>query len=315
MIEADKKRFRADVILLLVALVWGSAFAAQRVAAEHLGFLIYNGTRFIVGGMTVYAVAAWRGIPFLKSFTRLEWIGGVLGGLCIFAGANLQQAGLEQTSAGKAGFITGLYVVLVPLIVALTGFIKRRRGETEPKAALPWTIWAASVCAAVGLYFLSAAESVSLNSGDLIVLAGTLFWALHIILIGWLANRTNTLRFAFFQYMFCGVLNIILGSIFEAGTWGGLLPAWWSVAYVGILSVGLAYTLQVEGQKMAPEADASIILSMEAVFAALFGWVTLGEVLSTVQLMGCCFIFAGMLLAQTPAFHRRQTKPLFSEES
>lgn len=315
MIDADRKRLRADLILLLVALIWGSAFAAQRVAAEYLGFFLFNGTRFLVGGLTVYAIAFGRGIPFFKGFSRLEMIGGLLGGLCIFWGANLQQAGLEYTTAGKAGFITGLYVVLVPLLIALTSAWKRWRGENGRRPALPWTIWAAAGCAAAGLYFLSAAETVSLNPGDGIVLAGTLFWALHIILIGWLANRTNTLRFAFLQYLFCGILNVILGSVFEAGTWAGLLPGWWTVAYVGIFSVGLAYTLQVEGQKMAPEADASIILSMEAVFAAVFGWITLGEALSSLQLLGCSLIFAGMLLAQTPAFHRRVTKSILSEEA
>jgi len=302
------------MILLLVALIWGSAFAAQRVAAEHLSFFLFNGTRFLVGGMTVYAIAAWRGVPFLRAFSRLELIGGILGGLCIFAGANLQQAGLESTTAGKAGFITGLYVVLVPILIALMAVRKRGRDEIGHVAPLPWTVWVASGCAAAGLYFLSAAESVTLNPGDLIVLAGTLFWALHIVLIGWLANRTNTLRFAFLQYLFCGIFNVILGSLFEAGTWAGLLPAWWTVAYVGIFSVGLAYTMQVEGQKMAPEADASIILSMEAVFAAIFGWFTLGETLTILQLFGCCLMFAGMLLAQTPAFQRRETKPALSEE-
>jgi drug/metabolite transporter (DMT)-like permease len=313
-IHTDKKRLRADIILLLVALIWGSAFAAQRVAAEHLGFFLFNGSRFLVGGLTVYAIAAWRSTPFLRAFTRLELIGGILGSLCIFAGANLQQAGLQSTTAGKAGFITGLYVVLVPIFIALTAIWKRGRGEMGHVASLPWTVWIASACAAGGLYFLSAAESVSLNPGDLIVLAGTLFWALHIILIGWLANRTNTLRFAFLQYLFCGILNVILGSVFEAGTWGGLLPAWWTVAYVGIFSVGLAYTLQVEGQKMAPEADASIILSMEAVFAAIFGWLTLGEALTSLQLLGCSLIFAGMLLAQTPSFQRKESKAALSEE-
>ncbi len=314
MVNADKKRLRADGILLLVALIWGSAFAVQRVAAAYLGFFILNGTRFLVGALTVYAIAVWRGVPFIKGFTRLEIIGGLLGGLCIFGGADLQQAGLEYTTAGKAGFITGLYVVLVPLFIALMSGFRRWRGENRHQPSLPWTVWAAAGCAAVGLYFLSAAETVSLNPGDGIVLAGTLFWALHIFLIGWLANRTNILRFAFLQYLFCGILNMILGSLFEAGTWAGLLPAGWTIVYLGIISVGLAYTLQVEGQKMAPEADASIILSMEAVFAAIFGWITLGEALTSLQLLGCCLIFAGMLLAQTPAFHRRAVKPVLSEE-
>ncbi len=294
-------RLKADLILIFVAVIWGSAFSAQRVAAEQMGVYIYNGSRFLLGAITVFIIAKIKGQEIYRSLTRYEVIGGIIGALFIFAGASFQQAGLIYTTAGKSGFITGLYVVLVPILIVISNAWKRKHSsDMEQKSTLHWTVWVSSIAAVIGLYLLSAAETVTANIGDFICLAGTLFWALHILLIGHLANKVDTLRIALIQYIGCSILNFIFLPFFEEFTLDGIIPLWWTIAFVGIFSVGIAYTLQVEGQKIAPETDASIILSLEAVFAAIFGWIFLNESLTIVQIIGCVLIFAGMLLVQFP---------------
>ncbi|MEI7989091.1 MAG: DMT family transporter [Chloroflexota bacterium] len=299
------KRLKADLTLLFVAIIWGSAFAAQRVASAHLGFFLFNGLRFLVGALTVLAIILIRREGWLKSITRIEWISGILGGLIIFIGANTQQAGIRFTTAGKAGFITGLYVILVPIILTLNE-IRLSLFKGKQHIPMHWSVWAASILAVAGLYLLSVAETFSLSMGDAIILAGTIFWAGHILLIGRFTNRVNTLRFAFVQYLVSAVINLACGLFFESSTLPGLIPAWWTVLYVGVFSVGIAYTLQVEGQKTAPETDASLILCLEAVFGALSGWIFLREAMTPVQLIGCVLMLAGMILAQFSSFSERR---------
>jgi drug/metabolite transporter (DMT)-like permease len=209
------------------------------------------------------------------------------------AASVLQQAGLRYTTAGKAGFITSLYVVLVPLLLAL---IWRQRAH--------WAAWLASLVAAVGLFLLSMHGEWTLAVGDALELAGAVLWALHVILIGRLARRVDTLRLSMVQCLVCGALTTGLGLALEHNTLRGLSVAWWAVVYGGVISVGLGYTLQVLGQKVAPATDAAGILSTESVFAALFGWFFLREILSAQQVVGCVLMFAGMLLAQASALIR-----------
>ena len=271
------------MFLLLVAIIWGSAFSAQRAAAAHLGFFLFNGFRFLLGAITV--------LFFLRNdrleFSSLEMKGGGLAGTVLILAATLQHAGLRFTTAGKAGFITGLYVVLVPIF--LTVFWKKLPGLTS---------WAASLLAVAGMFLLSVDDSSGLSLGNGLELAGAVMWALHVIIIGNLAKRTNGLRLAFTQYIVCGLLGTILGLIFEFDTLGGLPSIWWAIIYTGVVSVGLGYTLQVIGQKYAPETDSAIILSLESVFAVLFGWVFLNEILTALQIFGCLLMLCAMLLAQ-----------------
>ena len=284
------ERLRADLTLLSVAVVWGSAFVVQRVAAAHLGPLFFNGIRFLLGALTLCTVVRGR----WRTMTRLEWRGGTLAGLLLFGAATLQQMGLQFTTAGKAGFITGLYVVLVPLFLAFGGWQRPH-----------WSAGVASLLAAAGLFLLSAGGQLTLAPGDGLELVGAVLWALHVLLIGRLAGQVNTLRLALVQYLVCGALSTSLGLAIEFHTLAGLAVAWWAVAYGGIFSVGLGYTLQVIGQRATPATDAAIILSMEAVFAALFGWLFLDETLTTRQLAGCGLMLAGMLLAQTSVYTSR----------
>jgi drug/metabolite transporter (DMT)-like permease len=203
------------------------------------------------------------------------------------AAAALQQAGLQYTTAGNAGFITGLYVVLIPIFLALFWRQRLRR-----------TIWLAALLAVTGLYLLSTGGELRLNRGDLLELAGAVLWALHVIFTGRLVQRLDVLHFAVGQYLACGLASLALGLVFEAKALPALVEYSWAIAYAGLISVGLGYTLQAVGQRIAPPADAAIILSLEAVFAALAGWIFLGELLTPPQLLGCGIMLAGMLLAQ-----------------
>ena len=280
------ERLRADLILLAVALLWGSGFVGGRVAGEHLNSFVYNGARFLLGALTLLPFASRR----LRGLTRSEGWGGALAGVVLVAASNLQQVGLQFTTAGKAGFITGLYVVLVPLLAALVW-----------RQAPSWLAWVASLLAAAGLFLLSGAQSVALAPGDGWVLAGALFWALHILLIGSLAPRTDPLRLGIVQFAVCGALSTALGLALDPDPFAGWGIAWWTIVYNGVLSAGLGITLQTFAQRHAPATDTAVILSLEAVFAAVFGLLLLAESLTTLQLIGCGLMLAGMVLAQARA--------------
>ena len=213
--------------------------------------------------------------------------GGLLAGLVLFAGASLQQVGIVYTTAGKAGFVTGLYVVIVPLLGLLWG--QRTPGMT----------WAGAVLAAVGLYLLTVTDGFTLAEGDGLVLVGAFFWAAHVLLIGRLSGRyVEPVLLACLQFSVCAVLSLIVALATEPVTLQGLEAAALPILYGGLLSVGVAYTLQVVAQRDAPPAHAAIILSLETVFAVLAGWLWLNETLTERGLFGCGLMFAGMLLSQ-----------------
>lgn len=287
---ARKQRLQADLTLLAVAAVWGSAFVVQRLAAVEAGIYLFNGLRFLLAALILAPLAASRLLTGreMSGLNRRFLPGVILVGLMLFSGATLQQAGLKYTTAGNAGFITGLYVVMIPLFLAL--FWRQR---------LRWVTWLGALLAVIGLFLLSTGGQLRLNYGDALVLAGAVFWALHVIFTGRLVQRLDVLHFAVGQYLVCGLVSLLIGLVFEAQMFPILVDYGWAVAYAGLISVGLGYTLQVVGQRVAPPADAAIILSLEAVFAALAGWIFLGELLNPVQLVGCGVMLAGMLLAQS----------------
>jgi drug/metabolite transporter (DMT)-like permease len=283
-----RERLRADLMLLAVAVVWGAGFVGGRVAGAHLNSFAYNGARFLLASLTLLPIAGRR----LRGLTRREWVGGALAGAVLVAAANLQQIGLQYTTAGTAGFITGLYVVMVPLFAALIW-----------RSMPPLSAWVAALLAAAGLFLLSGAHSLALAPGDLWVLAGAAFWAIHILLIGVLAPEADPVRLGVVQFAVCGLLCVPLSFLIGPDPMSGWDVAWWAVAYNGVLSAGLGMTLQIVAQKRAPATDTAVILSLEAVFAALFGWLLLAESLSWLQMLGCVLMLAGMLLAQ---FRHRQ---------
>jgi drug/metabolite transporter (DMT)-like permease len=215
----------------------------------------------------------------------LFWGGGGAG-LVLFGAASLQQVGLVHTTAGKAGFITGLYVILVPLV----GFLRGHR--TGPGA------WGGATLAALGLYLLSVREGLSLDPGDAWVLGSAFLWTAHVLVLAWFAPRLDGIHLAFIQFLVCAGCSLICAAFTETISWDGVRGAAIPILYGGGMSVGVAYTLQVVAQREAPPAHAAIILSLEAVFAAAAGWVLLDESLSTRGMVGCALMLAGMLVSQ-----------------
>ncbi|MEF3696712.1 DMT family transporter [Desulfolutivibrio sp.] len=287
------REFKADILLLLTALIWGLAFVAQRLGMDHVGPFTFNGVRFLLGAGALLPLALRSvGQSHPSDFLRparggsIGLWGGLVAGVALFAGATLQQVGLVYTTAGKAGFITGLYVVIVPMI----GMFFRQKATRGD--------WIGAVAAAVGLYFLSVTEDLSMSFGDVLELVGAVFWAGHVCLIGWLSPRMRATQLACSQYAVCGVLSLLTAFFTETITLQGLSGALYPILYGGLMSVGLAYTLQVVAQRDAKPAHAAILLSLEAVFAALAGWLLLDESMGSRGLFGCTLMMGGMLASQ-----------------
>jgi drug/metabolite transporter (DMT)-like permease len=294
-----KRRVWADLALLLVAFIWGVSFVIQRMAAAEMQAYVFNGVRFLLGALVILPFAWSRARHSLGPggtgwktgglMSRSYLPGVVLTGLLLAAGSALQQVGLIYTTASNAGFITGLYVVLVPIFLSLGG---RRR---VPRLM----IWIAAFLSALGLYLLSTGGQLRFNRGDLLVMFGAVFWACHVILIDWMVQRVELMQFVAGQYIVCGLVSLGIGLYLDPQALKPVMSNWWLLAYMGVISVGVGYTLQAAGQRVAPPADTAIIISMEAVFAALGGWLFLGERLAPLQILGCAIILLGMLLAQS----------------
>jgi drug/metabolite transporter (DMT)-like permease len=284
---------KADGLLLAAAMIWGTAFVAQRVGMDHVGPFTYNGLRFALGSLSLLPVVALFGgeraaaEDILPAPGRAKLFFGVLlTGLVLFVGASLQQIGLVTTTAGKAGFITSLYVVIVPLL----GLLLKQRPLLGT--------WLGAGLAAVGLYLLSVTQALTIETGDLLNLIGAFFWAAHVLMIAWLSPMVQPVRLAFLQFAVCALLSLLAAAILEPFSWRGIRAAALPIVYGGVISVGIGYTLQVVAQRDAHPAHASILLSMEAVFAALGGWLILQEIVTSREMAGCGLMLAGMLLSQ-----------------
>ncbi len=293
-------RLQSGGLLLLAALIWGSAFVGQARGMADVGPLTFTGIRFVLGTLVV-APLAWRERQALRAtghrFGRAElgWV--VLLGLLLCSGVVMQQIGLVSTRVTNAGFLTALYVPLVPLLA----WVVQRR--------LPhWSVWPAALGCLLGTWLLTGASLQTPAIGDRWVLASALPWAVHVLLVGQIANR---LRGAFVlacgQFAVCAAISLALGVALEPISSAGLRAAAGAIAYTGILSVGVGFTLQVVGQRHAHPADAAIILSSETVFAAIFGALFMGDRLDAAGLAGCVLILASIVLVQVqPLLRRRQ---------
>ncbi|MDT8897396.1 DMT family transporter [Thermanaerothrix sp. 4228-RoL] len=277
-------RLKSDLILLLVAVIWGSGFVAQKIAAAEVDNFVFNGLRFTIGGLLLIL-----GLRLHLPSKAREWKWIFLGGTLLFGGSTLQQIGITSTTAANAGFITGLYVVIIPLLLFLFG--RQRPG---------WYVWLAAGMAVLGTLLLSSGSlQVRLNPGDTIILGGAFIWALHVITVGQAAQRMNAFIFAAGQALVCGLLNLaIVGNLLPQKLHAISPATLTATIYSAVFIVGLAFTLQVIGQRHAPPADAAILFSSEAVFAALFGALLLGEKLQPTQWLGALLIFVAMLLSQ-----------------
>lgn len=295
----NPKRIVSDSALLFVAIIWGFAFVAQRIAAPQIGVFLFNAARFLLGALALSILAAILKPQQLRfrTISRPVQMGILMAGILLAAGSAFQQAGLRFTTAANAGFITGLYVVLIPIMLVV---VFRQSMELR--------IWVAALLATLGMFMLSTNGQMIINPGDLLVLIGAIFWAMHVILIGNLVQKVDVLPLAIGQYMVCGLINLVIGLGWETATLPALLDGWWTVVYTGLISVGLGYTLQIVGQRHAPPADAAIILSLEAVFAAVGGWIFLSESLSWIQISGCVLMLSGMLAAQLDLIRGRGLK-------
>lgn len=276
-------RLKADLTLLFVSIIWGSSFVAQRVAGQMGSVYLFNGARYLLAALVVLPFAG-RNIFSSRSRDQFKWMFGA--GFILFIASALQQVGMVYTTAGNAGFITGLYVVLVPIVLFI-GW----------KEQLRWLSVVAVGLAVGGAYLLSTAGRFEVRAGDALELAGALFWAFHVVVLGKFAPQFEAKSFSVGQLIVCGLLNLILGLFIEKS-----FPLDWSlaaaVAYTAIFSVGLCYTLQIWAQKHTPPADAALILSLESVFAVLTGWWLLGETLAPLQVLGCALIFTAVILSQ-----------------
>lgn len=289
----NSRALKSDILLFITALIWGFAFVAQRLGMEYVGPFTFNGIRFALGALVlcpfVLLKGSRKGLPAGPAESaeggRVLKV-GILAGLVLFGGASLQQIGMVYTTAGNAGFITGLYVVIVPIF----GLFLRQRASAGA--------WLGAVLAAAGLYLLSITRGFTISFGDLLVFLGAFFWAAHVLIIGRFSPGMDSFKLALVQYSACSALSLGVAGAAETITIGSLEKAVWPILYGGIVSVGVAYTLQIIGQKQAPSTHAAVLMSLESVFAALGGGVLLHEHLSARQLTGCSLMLFGMLISQ-----------------
>ena len=289
----NSAKIKADLILLLAAAIWGFAFVAQRVGMDYVGPFTYNGVRFSLGILVLLPFFYVRlrkreKLIYVNDPARLRKIlaGSLITGLLLFTGVALQQLGLQQTTAGKAGFLTEMYVVFVPVV----GLFFGQKSN--------WFIWAGMILSITGLYFLSITSGFSLSHGDTLVLMCSFVFTFHVLIIGWLSPQMDSILLALIQFSITALLNMLVAFAIETVTLGKILEAWLPIAYGGILSVGLAYTLQIIAQKTAHPAYVSIILGLEAVFTVIGGMLLLGETMSHRMIAGCLLMLAGTALVQ-----------------
>lgn len=287
-------RLKADIALFIIAIIWGSAFVAQRVAGQLGSVYLFNGARYILAGLIVlpFALGAGRigggdrasgNSPFGISREQFRWM--FVAGFLLFVAAAFQQVGIQFTTAGNAGFITSLYVVLVPIILYF--------GWREKPH---WSSILAVALAGAGAYLLSTGGSFEVQGGDALELVGALFWALHVAVLGKFASRFDPVSFSVGQLLVCGILNLVLGIFVEQPIFTWALAG--AAVYTAVMSLGLCYTLQVWAQRHTPPGDAALLLSLESVFAVAAGWIFLGERLVGVQYLGAVTIFAAVALSQ-----------------
>ncbi len=286
----EKSPLKYDLLLLLTSAIWGFAFVAQRAGMEYLGPLTFNGIRFGLGSLALIPAMILQRKAYLNKSSPFEdrkfFLAGLAAGILVFAGASFQQIGIVYTTAGKAGFITGLYVVIVPFL----GLAWKQR--------TPFLTWLASFLALTGLYFLSVRGNFHIEKGDLLVLISAFVWAVHVQFIGKFSPKMNPLELSFLQFATCSALSLISGVALEKPGLEEIFSASIPILYAGLLSVGIGYTLQVVAQQKTPPSHTAIILSLESVFAVIGGALILGESLTNRELIGCALMLAGMILSQ-----------------
>jgi len=293
------RRTRANLLLLLASAIWGFAFVAQRIGAEHVGPFSFNAVRFALGALVVLGIIGWRLLthPAAKRVPRERrrqtWraaLGpGVAAGVLLAVASNLQQTAMSTVPAGNAAFITGLYMVFVPVIVAF-------RGHRSSLATIMGVI-----SSVIGLYLIAVTEAFTIGFGEVLLIISTLVWAGQILVIDHFGGRLSALRFAVVQFVTCSLLSALGAPLFDPAPFAGLDAAAVPILYGGILSVGIAFTLQVVGQRDALATHASLIMAMESVFGAIGGALILGESMGLRGYLGAALMVTGVIVSQLGA--------------
>lgn len=300
---SNKNTVRGFILLFITVTIWGTAFVAQSVGMDFVGAFTFNASRSLLGGLFLLPVIAViqrknngsnikndRSPQEIKDGRRLLLKGGISCGLCFFVASNLQQVALKYTSVGKAGFITAMYIIFVPLFSI---FLHKKAGLK---------LWISVLMAVIGLYFLCMAgnESFSIEKGDLLLMLSAIGYTFHILVIDHFADKVDGVKMSCIQFWVAAFLGGIITFIFEDPDIGMLLQAWVPLCYAGIMSCGVAYTLQIVAQKDLNPTVASLIMSLESVIAAISGWAILGERMGGREIFGCVLMFAAIIIAQLP---------------
>lgn len=303
-----KEQMKNSLLLLLTAFIWGVAFVAQSVGGEAVGCFTFNGVRSLIGAIVLIPVIFFLDGQKKKELGEEKFLeqkgdkktlilGGICCGVMLCIASNFQQFGISFTTVGKAGFITAMYILIVPIFGL---FMKKKVGAK---------VWIGVVLATIGLYMLCmTSESFSLSKGDFLVLICALFFSLHILIIDYFSPRVDGVRMSCIQFFVCGVISTAIAFVTESPSLHSILSGWLPILYAGVLSCGVAYTLQIVGQKNMDPTVASLILSLESVFSVLAGWVILNQTLSGREILGCILMFLAIILAQLP---EKQKNPLF----
>ena len=289
----EKFSLKSSFLLFMAAFIWGVAFVAQSVGMNYMGPFSFNGARFLMGSVVLLPLVIFRRKQSKKegkepADCKITWIGGICCGLALCAAALLQQFGIMYTTVGKAGFITTLYIILVPFF----GIILKKK--------IPPMVWIGAVIAAFGMYLLCMSEGLRLGKGDTLVFICAILFSVHILVIDYFSPKADGVELSCIQFLIAGVIGSVLALLFEQPKPGDFIAGIVPLAYAGILSSGVAYTLQIVGQKNMDPTIASLILSLESVVSMLAGWVLLGQALTSRELAGCALVFCAVILVQLP---------------
>ena len=300
----NKINWKNPVLLLITAIIWGVAFVAQSVGMDYIGPFTFNCVRNIIGGVVlipcIWFLNKWKGkeSPAEKKEKNEDrktlLIGGTCCGIALCLASNMQQIGIQYTTVGKAGFITALYIIIVPIMGI---FLKKKCGIQ---------VWISVVIALAGFYLLSVKDGFRLEAADAYLLCSAVLFSIHILVIDYFSPKTDGVKMSCIQFFVCGILSGVVMLFTETPTLENIFAAWLPILYAGVLSCGVAYTLQIVGQKDFNPTIASLILSLESVFSALAGWVILKQALTGREMLGCVLIFCAIILAQIPRIRLRR---------
>lgn len=288
------KRWIGNGLLLLGAMIWGAAFVAQSVGMDYLEPFTFQASRCFLGSLVllpVIAVMDRRGVsrrPVTAEAKKQQLYFGLACGVIIFAACSLQQWGLLYTTPGKSGFLTSLYIILVPMAGLLFG-----------RRVKPW-VWGSVVLAVLGLYLLCGSTDFSLGAGELLTLGSAVAFCFHILVIDRASSQVDGVRLSATQFFICGCLSLVCAFLWETPRWENILACWIPIGYAGIFSSGIGYTFQIIGQAYTEPTVASLLMSLESVFSVIFGWIILRQSLTPTELLGCALVFAGVLISQIP---------------